>query len=276
MTQSRRSATVSRPVSIEGRGLFSGQACHAVVVPRYNRSGLTYFNDEGDRIEAVTTNFLEQPNCTVITQDGASIAVTEHLQAALWAAGIDSAEIHVEGPEIPNRDGSAINFYQAIISAGREELDFTRPVLEIASRLQVRDDNAMITLEPADNSSIRYEFSHPELGEQQFEWTIDRTAAAAELLPARTFITMKEVELARQAGFLQNENAGDALLIEDGKPNSPLRFANEFARHKVLDLIGDTALLPFDWNARITAIRSGHRLNRELARRLMELYEQGL
>ena len=107
MTESKMfSATVSEPVIIDGRGLFSGLMCRAVIVPRYEGTGITYFR-EGLPIEAVVDNFHEQPNCTVLSNGRLSIAVTEHIQAAMWAAGIDSAEIHVHGPELPNHDGGA-------------------------------------------------------------------------------------------------------------------------------------------------------------------------
>ena len=267
-----QSATLSRPVEIEGRGIFSGQLCLVSIVPRYDQTGLLYISG-GESIEAVPGNFLEQPNCTVLAQGQASVAVTEHLQAALWAAGVDSAEIHVSGPEIPNHDGGAATLYNIIAGVPREPLEQPRPLFRLSAVLEVRDGpNSYIRLSPADNLHIDYSFGHPELGEQRYLADVDRASAVSEILPARTFITEQEAQQAREAGFLKNEHEEDALVIRDGVPSSPYLFANEFARHKVLDLIGDLYVLPFDWTASVEAYRSGHRLNRELARRMWQLF----
>ena len=272
MESKMHSATVSEPVVIEGRGLFSGLNCRAVIVPRYEGSGLTYYR-EGQPIEAVVQNFHEQPNCTVLSNGRLSLAVTEHIQAALWAAGIDSAEIHVDGPELPNHDGGAASLYDAIAAVPDESLGIQRPLLTIGEVLEINDGESYIRLAPCDELRISYSFAHPELGEQLYVSELDRGMAVNELLPARTFITEREAQLARSAGFLHNEHEEDALVLRNGQPNKPLFFSNEFARHKVLDLLGDLYILPFDWQADITAHLSGHKLNRELARQLMGMYE---
>ena len=273
MTESKMfSATVSEPVIIDGRGLFSGLMCRAVIVPRYEGTGITYFR-EGLPIEAVVDNFHEQPNCTVLSNGRLSIAVTEHIQAALWAAGIDSAEIHVHGPELPNHDGGAATLYDALVSVPDESLGMRRPQFTLGETLEVSDGDSYIRLEPCDELRISYSFAHPELGEQLYISELDRGMAVNELLPARTFITEREATMARSAGFLHNEHEEDALVIREGMPNKPFFFPNEFARHKVLDLLGDLYILPFEWTADITAHLSGHKLNRELARQLMRIYE---
>lgn len=267
------SATISQPVIIDGRGLFSGQLCRAIIVPRYEGIGLTYFQN-GDAIEAVPENFHEQPNCTVLSNGRCSVAVTEHLQAALWAAGIDSAEIYVTGPEIPNHDGGAATLYDIIASVPDESLGVHRPQFTLGETLEIHDgEDSFIRLSPCDELRIHYSFGHPELGEQQFVSELDRGMAVNELLPARTFITEREADQARHAGFLRNEHEEDALVIRNGIPSQPYFFSNEFARHKTLDLLGDLYILPFEWRAEITAHRSGHKLNRELARQLNRLFE---
>ncbi len=266
-----QSATLAEPLAIEGRGLFSGQPCRALVLPRHTRYGLTYFRD-GTAIEAIPANFHEQPNCTVLSDGPVSVAVTEHLQAALWAAGIDSVEIHVDGPEIPNHDGGAASLYELLSAVPLVSLERLRPQLTIAEGVEVRDGDSYIRVDPAKELSIRYSFAHPELGEQEYAARIDRSMAVRELLPARTFITEREAQLARQAGFLKNDHEEDALVLRDGHPSKPFLYPDEFARHKVLDLFGDLYILPFEWSGNITAWRSGHKLNRELARQLAEMY----
>ena len=95
-------------------------------------------------------------------------------------------------------------------------------------------------------------------------------SAAREVLPARSFITAREVELAMAAGFMRNTHEEDGLLIRDGEPTQPLRFPDEFARHKVLDMLGDLYAVPYEWTGRVTGYKSGHKLNRAMARLLVE------
>lgn len=214
------------------------------------------------------------PNHTVLARDGARIRVTEHLLAALWAAGIDTAEvILLEGSELPNFDGSALPFYDALLSCGRSEHGL-RPLLGLDQPLVVEGSGASFELTPASALEVHYSFDHPQLGAQDFSCLARRETAATELLPARTFATAEEVAQAQAAGLLQNTNELAGLVIRDGIPNQPLRFPNEYARHKVLDLLGDLYLLPFDWPCRVRAMRTGHAMNHQLARRLMQLWQQ--
>lgn len=222
------------------------------------------------RIPAHPVNYIEQPNCTVLGHDDAQIAVTEHLLAALWAAGIDTVHIVVEGPELPNVDGSSLPLYEAVMEGGRVEYAL-RASRAPGKLVRVEDGNSFIEFDPWGDLVIDYSFSHPELGEQRFQSCVTRESAEREILPARSFITQREAEAAIAAGVLRNTHESDALLIRDGVAEQPLRFPNEYARHKVLDLLGDLYVLPFEWCGRITAQRSGHKLNRALARKLLEL-----
>ena len=266
-------------VGISGRGLITGQPCSLKVrrplglredtFGRRGEAGII-FEQEGMHIPAHPDYYFEQANCTALMVDGAPpVFVIEHLLAALWAAGIDRARIVMNGLEAPNQDGSARPLYDEIIAAGREELG-ERPGLSLSKTVRVEDgDGAYIEIAPDSELSVEYNFAHPELGEQRFSAVIERSWAVDELLPARSFITEREAEAAIASGVLKNTSEEDALLIRGGQPNKPLRFPDEYARHKVLDLIGDLYILPFELTGRITAHRSGHRLNRALARKLI-------
>lgn len=263
------SATLMQPVVIEGRGIFSGEPCRAELRPAQPGQGLVVFRD-GQRIPVHPASFVEQPNCTVLANDGAQVAVTEHLLAGLWAAGIDTLHIVVDAQEIPNLDGSAQPLYDAVLGGGRVEYA-PRPSRTPGGPVLVEDNGASILFEPWPELHVDYSFSHPELGRQRYMARLTRELAATEILPARSFITETEAQQALALGVLRNTHAEDALLIAGGVPQQPLRFSDEYARHKVLDLIGDLYALPFEWCGRITAVRSGHKLNRELARRLLAL-----
>jgi UDP-3-O-[3-hydroxymyristoyl] N-acetylglucosamine deacetylase len=264
-----KSYTVAREVELTGRGLFSGEDCSAVIAPADAGTGLVFIRD-GTRIPATPAQFTEAPNCTVLGCDGQTVMVTEHLMAALWAAGIDTAAITVDGPELPNRDGSARWQYEKIAEAGRHAVG-ERPGLKLDHSVTVGDPGAFIIWTPHDTLEITYFFSHAELGEQVVIAEIDRKLAADAILPSRSFITESEAQDAIAKGFLKNTHAEDALVITNGRPNSPLRFPDEYARHKVLDLLGDLNNVPAELTGRIAAFRSGHRLNRELA---LELFRR--
>jgi UDP-3-O-[3-hydroxymyristoyl] N-acetylglucosamine deacetylase len=273
------SATLSSPITIRGRGLFSGADCTARVLPADPGTGLT-FVVSGAAIPCTPEHFLEQPSCTVLAAGGAQVAVVEHLLCALWAAGIDTATIEVDGPELPNQDGSALPLYETLLAGGRVEHGL-RPRLELGDTAPtVEADGSFIQITLSERQGICYSFSHPELGEQRFMGPMDRETAPGEILPARSFITEREAAAAQAAGFLLNDREEDALIWRsNGKgqlsPVHTLRFANELARHKVLDFIGDLYVLPFEWSGTVTAYRSGHRLNRELARKLYAIWQGG-
>jgi UDP-3-O-[3-hydroxymyristoyl] N-acetylglucosamine deacetylase len=213
----------------------------------------------------------------VLGDGTAHVSVVEHLLCALWAAGIDTAVIEVDSKELPNIDGSALPMYEALLEGGREEHG-PRPLLNASiDGITVEGTDSFIQLSVGDLLDVHYSFSHPELGEQRFGTIVDRESAPVDLLPARSFITEREADAARAAGFLDNDNEDDALIWRPDaagtmQPVHPLRFDNELARHKVLDFIGDLYVLPFEWTGCVTAHRSGHKLNRQLARELMQLW----
>jgi UDP-3-O-[3-hydroxymyristoyl] N-acetylglucosamine deacetylase len=266
-----RSATLQSSVTITGRGLFSGLPCRATLHPAKPGSGLAIRKD-GVTFPLNTDTIIERPSCTVVGADGCEVAVVEHLLCALWAAGIDTALIECDGPEIPNHDGSALPFYEALLSGGRVEHG-ERSHFTLTEPIRIEENGDYIEVSPADSLTIEYHFAHPELGASTYSAKLDRSSAPAEILPARSFITDREAAAARAAGFLRNDNVEDALVLHvtDGAvtPATPLRFPDEFPRHKVLDFLGDLYLAPFEWTGRVTAHRSGHRLNRQLARRLV-------
>ncbi|MCC7478235.1 UDP-3-O-acyl-N-acetylglucosamine deacetylase [bacterium] len=296
------SATISHGVGFSGRGLFSGAHCSCKIRPALSpeeceRGGIAYdhaastaefaahgilIEHEGYRYPALPGRYLELPNCTALLppgEGGPPLLVIEHVFCALWAAGIDHCRIVVqEGTELPNHDGSALTLYSEIATAGSTAMGPRRQV-PLERALRVEDDHGnFILVEPDEKLSIDYSFSHPELGEQRVAFAqVTREWASELILPARTFITQREGEALSAAGLLKNTHSEDALVIrplEGGMvPESPLRFPDEYARHKVLDLIGDLYIVPAEWTGRVTAYRSGHRLNRMLAREMMKLLQ---
>jgi UDP-3-O-acyl-N-acetylglucosamine deacetylase len=220
----------------------------------------------GDARSPRCRSALAANSASFVTPEGVSIAVTEHLFAALWAAGIDHALIEVNRGELPNHDGSAITLYEEIAAAGRAELG-ERLLLQGNAPIRVEaPDGAYIELAPHSGARaagppslhINYTFSHPQLGEQRLGLDVTRESAPRDILPARTFATVEEAEALIALGLLHNTHTDDAILMmpvagghdagtaaarspspHNYAPSTPLRFGDEFARHKVLDLLGD-------------------------------------
>jgi len=260
-----QSATLERAVMISGQGLFTGEPCRAEVRPA--DCGLAFIKN-GVRIPVHPDHYIESPNCSILGTEGERVVQTEHLLCALWAAGIDTAEIAVEGPELPSQDGSAMPLYEKLLDGGRALLN-PRSALQLDGPVVVsREYQASLEIAPAPGLCIAYSFQHPELGRQDLVTVVTRLWAIDHLLPARTFITEREAVALRKAGVLKHKDETAALLIRQGRPSRPLRFADEYVRHKLLDLLGDLYAVPAEIEGNITAARSGHELNRALARQL--------
>lgn len=257
-------------MEVSGRGLFTGEPCQARLLPAEAGSGIV-FETGGVCIPAHPAHCLEQANCTALAADGAQVIAVEHMLAALWAAGIDTLRIVIDGPEMPNHEGSALPLYEVIAWAGKRELG-ERPALTTAEPIRVEDERgSYIELLPGHGLAVDYHFSHPVLGDQRLSLSLTREEAVREVLPARSFATVEEALALASAGLLRNTHEEDALLIREGLPTQPLRFRDEYARHKVLDLLGDLYLVPYEVSGHITAVRSGHQLNRTLARELLKV-----
>jgi UDP-3-O-[3-hydroxymyristoyl] N-acetylglucosamine deacetylase len=266
-----QSATILLATAITGKGIFSGEPCRLLVEPAPLGTGIVFMRN-GVEIPACAASVQEQPQTTVLARAGQAAMVSEHLLAACWACGIDHARLILDTPEVPNQDGSAYPFYSALVKAGRVELPAMRQPVPVLGTVRVEDEHgSYLEFTPGDELWVDYTFAHPELGEQHLSRRLERGDAVRDLLRARSFITEREALAAVNAGIVKHTDVDMALLIRDGKPHRRLRYKDEYARHKVLDMLGDLYLLPYELCGQLTGFRSGHRLNRMLARKILEL-----
>ena len=203
---------------------------------------------------------------TIGNSAGATVATVEHIMAALAGCGIDNAVIDVDGPEIPIADGSAAPFVEAVESAGVTPQTALRNYLRFNKRIIVRDGDRWLTGEPANQfqMDVVVQFNDPAIGAQSFHGSITSQSFRSELSHARTFCSARDIEALRAAGLARGGSLqsavvvdGDRVLNDDG-----LRYDDEFARHKALDLLGDLYLAGAPVLGRIEACRPGHELNR--------------
>jgi UDP-3-O-[3-hydroxymyristoyl] N-acetylglucosamine deacetylase len=270
MTQQR---TVRRSVGIEGVGLHSGIETRVEIGPAPVNHGLLFVRRDlgGKEIPASPDAIGDSSLATTLGRDGESIATVEHLLAALHGLGVDNARIEVDGPEIPILDGSAAPFVEAIRRVGTTAQNAARRPVTVRRPLTVRDGERAILALPSRDFRISYaiDFPHPAIGYQAVALALDEEVFAASIAPARTFCLLRDVQAMRASGRARGGSLDNAVVVgEEGIVGGSLRFRDEFVRHKVLDLIGDLALLGAPLQAHIVVFKGGHRLHAQLVRRL--------
>jgi len=253
--------TVREPLAFEGVGLHSGAPCRVAIRPAAPGTGLRFVS-AGVEIPALAEYVVETARATVIGKDGVTISTVEHLLAALFGMGISNAELAVDGPEIPVTDGSAKVFAEAIASAGITTQRETRPSFVPASPAFARDGDRLVAVLPAATFRIKFVADFPApIGTQYFDGEIDSEMFVKEIAGARTFGYVHEVEALRKRGLAQGGTLENALVFAPAGPLQLLRWENEPVRHKVLDLLGDFALLGAWPQCEVIAVKSGHKLH---------------
>ncbi len=221
------------------------------------------------RVPALAENIVDTSRATVLGRNGSTVSTTEHLLSALFAMGVTNAEIHVDGPEIPARDGSAAEFVAAIEACGLAAQPQPRRILEIETPLWIRAGDRMIAIFPAEAFRVRFVADFPPpIGTQYFNETIDPARYRTEIAGARTFAYLHEIEALWARGLGRGGSLENALVFAPDGPMQPLRWPDEPVRHKVLDLIGDFALLGSWPQCEVVAIKSGHELHAAMTRAL--------
>jgi UDP-3-O-[3-hydroxymyristoyl] N-acetylglucosamine deacetylase len=263
-----KQATLREPLRFEGIGLHTGAHAAVEVRPAAPDAGISFVLG-ATRVPAEERYVVDTSRATVLGRDGVTVSTTEHLLSALFAMGVSNAEIRVDGPEIPARDGSAAEFVAAIAARGLQVQEAPRSVLEIETPTFVRSGDRMIAALPAATFRVRFvaDFA-PPIGTQYFDAEIDAQSYRDEIAAARTFAYLHEIESLWAKGLGRGGSLENALVFTAEGPMQPLRWPDEAVRHKVLDLIGDLALLG-TWPAfEIVAIKSGHELHASLLRAL--------
>jgi UDP-3-O-[3-hydroxymyristoyl] N-acetylglucosamine deacetylase len=256
--------TLRQSLHFEGVGLHTGAHCRVEVRPAAADAGLTFLLGS-IRVPATVEYVVDTTRATVLGRDGVTVSTTEHLLSALFAMGVANADIVVDGPEIPVRDGSASQFASAIEQCGLQEQFAQRKIFDLEEPVIVRDGDKLVAAFPAPSFRVRFvaDFSEP-IGTQYFCGEIDPKQYVEEIAGARTFAFMHEVQALLARGLARGGSLENALVFTADGPLQPLRWPNEAVRHKVLDLIGDLALLGAWPHCELIAIKSGHELHSSL------------
>ena len=258
--------TINTDVSITGIGLHSGIYTTVELHPAPAGSGITFVRADlnGLRIPALQASTTALDYATTVGKDDVQVGTVEHLLSALMACGITDVDIHIDGPEVPIIDGSAVPYMHLIDAAGVRDLGAEVPVLRLQQPVEVVSGDRSIRMVPSNRLVIRYriDFDHPVIGRQSMNFDFGHDNFLRRIAPARTFGFMRDVEKMRAAGLARGGSVENAIVLDDrGVVNGPLRFRDEFVRHKILDLVGDLALVGRPIAGEITAHRAGHALH---------------
>jgi UDP-3-O-[3-hydroxymyristoyl] N-acetylglucosamine deacetylase len=261
-------------VECRGQGLHSGAPVQLRILPAPAGAGVVFRRTDldGFEVEAVSRNVARVSYATSLMKKGVLISTTEHLLSALIGTGIDNAIVELDNLELPILDGSARPFVEAIRKVGIRKQRRPRTYLRIRRELELREGDKFIAVYPADTYSVSYSinFPHPLIGKETFSVDLSDGNYLSEIAPARTFGFLHEAEAMRQQGLIRGASQENAIVLtRDALMNPPLRFLNEFVRHKVLDLIGDLALLGKQILGKVVADRAGHAMHTALVSRIL-------
>ena len=266
--------TIRTAVICTGVGLHSGAPVTLRILPAPAGTGIVFRRSDLDdfEIEASGRNVARVSYATSLMKKGVLISTTEHLLSAFIGAGIDNAIVELDNLELPILDGSARPFVDMIQKAGIRRQRKIRTYLRIVREVELREGDKFIAVYPASTYSVSYSinFPHPQIGRQTFCVQLTNGSYVREIAPARTFGFMHEAEAMRQQGLIRGASTENAIVLSrDAVLNPPLRFVDEFVRHKVLDLIGDLALIGKQILGSVVADRAGHAMHTALVSRLL-------
>jgi UDP-3-O-[3-hydroxymyristoyl] N-acetylglucosamine deacetylase len=267
--------TLRRSISCAGIGLHSGRKVKLSLEPAPADSGIRFRRSDlgGLEVPATVKHVGGINYATGLSRDAVKVGTVEHLLAALVSLGVDNVVVELNSPEVPIMDGSASPFIYLIHEAGIRELGRPRQYLKVLRPLSLSRGEKSIAIYPADHFRVTYSiaFDHPLLHHQSRTVHVTEATFVEQVAPARTFTFLKEVEVLRQQGLALGGSLENAIVIGDtGVLNSALRFEDEFVRHKILDVIGDMALVGHPIVRHLVAHRGGHALHTAFAAHVLE------
>lgn len=244
------------------------------MLPASSGSGIVFRRTDLDnfQVEATGRNVARVSYATSLMKKGVLISTTEHLLSAFIGTGIDNAIVELDNLELPILDGSARPFVEMILKAGIRKQRRPRTYLRILRKIELREGDKFIAVYPADAYSVSYaiNFPHPLIGKENFEADLSDGDYLRHIAPARTFGSRQDEQAMRNMGLIRGASRQNCIVLtEDGIENPPLRFRDEFVRHKVLDLIGDLALIGRRILGRVVADRAGHAMHTALVARIL-------
>jgi len=269
--------TIKSPITLSGIGLHTGQAVRMTIKPALENEGISFVRVDmpgKQQVKVTATNAVmdeKVTRCTVIECQGVRIYTIEHLMAALNGLGIDNVTIELDAEEVPGLDGSSLEFVKALEKAGTAEQQADKNIFAIQEPIIVANKYSTIVIVPHEGLNISYtlDYDHALLRSQFFSQSVDSASFSKELAGARTFCLESEVGEIKAHGMARGANYQNTLVMSSQGPiENTLRFPDECARHKVLDIVGDLYMLGYPVKGAVYATKSGHALNRLLVKKI--------
>jgi UDP-3-O-[3-hydroxymyristoyl] N-acetylglucosamine deacetylase len=269
--------TIHSPLDFQGIGLHSGVGVSMRLIPAPAGSGIVFRRSDLDNFEIPATgrNVARVSYATSLMRQGVLIQTTEHLLSALIGLGVDNIIVEIDNLEVPILDGSSLPYVSAILANGLKRQRRKREYIRILKPIEVRESSPngdkFIGVYPGSGYSIDYSIDFPApIGRDNFTGDLETGAYADLIAPARTFGFQEDEAMLRNMGLIRGVSDSSAIILtRDGVLNGPLRFPDEFVRHKVLDLIGDLALAGRRIWGRVVAERAGHAMHTALVQKLL-------
>lgn len=268
--------TLSKTISVSGVGLHTGVDVNMTLKPAPENTGYIFVRTDLDNFEIpASVEYISHCSyATTLMRRGVVLSTCEHLLSALRGSGVDNCFIELDNIEIPIMDGSSEDFIELIANAGVVEQHSPKHILRILEKVEYEQGDRKMSIEPAANYEIDcvIDFPHPFIERQSLNFVFKNGSFGKEIASARTFGFTHEIEMLRKANLALGGSLDNAIVLTpDGMLNeTPLRFDDEFVRHKILDIIGDFALLGMHIEGKITAVKSGHSVHASLMSKLLK------
>jgi len=266
--------TISKPVEVVGIGLHKGEPIKLRLEPLSSNAGIIFYREDlALTIPLSPSSVIDTKMATVIGSNKGYISTIEHFLSAVYAYGIDNIRVVLNGNEMPIMDGSASSFCLLLDEAGIEEQELAKQVIRVKKMVEVRDGNKFVRLEPSSEVTFDFEidFEHPVIGKQSQSYSFGTEPFIEEISRARTFGFARDIQYLQSINLALGASLNNAIGLDDEKVLNPegLRFDNEFARHKVLDAMGDMMVTGHNILAAYSSFAGSHKLNHELTVKLL-------
>lgn len=271
-----KQTTLAKPVTTRGVGLHTGVKVNLSLKPAPENTGYIFVRTDLDNFEIpASVEYISHCSyATTLMRRGVVLSTCEHLLSALRGSNVDNCFIELDNIEIPIMDGSSEDFVALIEKAGVTQQKASRRMFRVLERVDFDQGDRRMSIEPAENFEIEcvIDFPHPFINKQSLHFTFANGSFGKEIASARTFGFTTEIDMLRKANLALGGSLDNAIVLTpDGMLNeTPLRFDDEFVRHKILDIIGDFALLGMSVQGKITAEKSGHSVHAQLLSKLLK------
>lgn len=269
--------TIAKKVDVVGIGIHSGRKVSMTLYPAPADTGIVFKRtdlENAPEIMACATNVGATENNTTIGSGMNAVHTVEHFLSVLYGIGINNVYVEIDGPEVPIMDGSGASFVFLLKETGVATLNTSKKFLVVTKPVEVKVEDKWARIEPASKLIIdsTIVFSHAKIQKQQKVFEFSCENYIAEISRARTFGLLRDVDALKRKGLIKGGSLDNAIVLDDYNVINPegLRFGDEFVRHKILDTIGDIALLGYEIAGKITTYKSGHNIHNLLCRRLLE------